>query len=176
MKKALFLINAVTGRPAGKTIKESIVSELKGVLARDHYDTVFTEANIVGQIRNIAHDYETVVVVGGDGTMHQVVQGIVGLKNKPKAGIIPTGTGNDLARSLGILSFFKSHGLHALLELILDFFGPGDRIHELIRLLLYSNSQIKILTQQGTRFCCGGLGQHAGPLICGRNDIHLVHQ
>ncbi|NOQ86098.1 MAG: hypothetical protein GQ554_04360 [Deltaproteobacteria bacterium] len=120
MKKALFLVNAVSGRPAGKKIKENIIAELNGVLARDNYDIVFTEANIAGQIKNVSPDYETVVVVGGDGTIHQVVQGIVGLKSKPKVGIIPTGTGNDLARSLGILSFFKSHGLRALLELILE--------------------------------------------------------
>lgn len=120
MKKALFLVNAVSGRQAGKKIKESIISELNGVLARDNYDIVFTEMNIAGQIKNVSPDYETVVVVGGDGTIHQVVQGIAGLENKPKVGIIPTGTGNDLARSLGILSLFKSHGLRALLELILE--------------------------------------------------------
>jgi len=120
MKKALFLVNAVSGRPAGKKIKENIISELNGVLARDHYDIVFTEVNIAGQIKNVSPDYETIVVVGGDGTIHQAVQGIVGLVNKPKVGIIPTGTGNDLARSLGILSLFKSHGLRALLELILE--------------------------------------------------------
>lgn len=120
MKKVLFLVNAVSGRPSGKTIQERIVSELNGMRVRDHCDTVFTDVTIAEQVKNLSACYETVVVVGGDGTIHQAVQGIVGLENKPKLGIIPTGTGNDLARSLGIFSFFKSHGLRALLELILE--------------------------------------------------------
>ena len=119
MKKVLFLINAFSGKPAGKKIKESILSELSGMLSRDEYDIEFTEADIARQVKDASPGYETVVMVGGDGTMHQAVQGIVGLENKPKLGSIPTGTGNDLARSLGILPFFKSYGLRALLELIL---------------------------------------------------------
>jgi YegS/Rv2252/BmrU family lipid kinase len=119
MRKFLFLVNAFSGGPAGKKIKESILSELSGMLARDEYDIEFTEVDIARQVKDASPGYETVVVVGGDGTIHQAVQGIVGLGNKPKVGIIPTGTGNDLARSLGILPFFKSHGLRALLELIL---------------------------------------------------------
>ena len=125
MKKALFLVNSFSGRPSGKKMKKRIISELNGVLDWNRYDIEFTEADITGQIKEVSPGYETVVVVGGDGTIHQVVQGIVGLGNKPKVGIIPTGTGNDLARSLGILRFFKSHGLRALLELILE----GKTIH-----------------------------------------------
>ena len=134
MKHVLFLINAVSGRPSGKRIQERIVSELNGMLARDRYDTVFTDAMIVEQARKLSVHYETVVVAGGDGTIHQAVQGIAGLEPKPKMGIIPTGTGNDLARSLGIFSFFKSYGLRALLRLILqgktttiDLIGLGDK-------------------------------------------------
>lgn len=134
MKKVLFLINAFSGRPSGQTMKDRIDSDLDGMLHRDHYDAVYTEANSAGQVKDAATRYETVVVVGGDGTIHQTVQGIAGLANKPKVGIIPTGTGNDLARSLGIFSFYQSHGLRALLELLLegrtirvDIVGLGDR-------------------------------------------------
>jgi diacylglycerol kinase (ATP) len=40
-------------------------------------------------------DFDTVVAVGGDGTVNQVLNGIIGTKTA--LGIIPTGTANDLA-------------------------------------------------------------------------------
>lgn len=47
---------------------------------------------------------ETVVVIGGDGTVNEVVNGMLasGVDNLPRVGIIPAGSSNDLAKSLGI--------------------------------------------------------------------------
>jgi diacylglycerol kinase (ATP) len=52
---------------------------------------------------DLGHD--RIVVVGGDGTIHEVVNGIMsdgGLPSdrRPSLGIIPAGSGNDLARDL----------------------------------------------------------------------------
>lgn len=44
--------------------------------------------------------FETVVAVGGDGTTHEVVNGIVG--SNISLGIIPIGAGNDFSNCLGI--------------------------------------------------------------------------
>lgn len=51
-----------------------------------------------------AEGYETVVSVGGDGTNHEVVNGLLsaGSPNPPALGLIPAGTANDLARSLKV--------------------------------------------------------------------------
>ncbi len=46
------------------------------------------------------HSFENIIAVGGDGTIHEVVNGVVGKKNK--FGIIPVGSGNDFAKALGI--------------------------------------------------------------------------
>src|SRR5690606_28282633 len=40
-----------------------------------------------------------VVAVGGDGTLHEVVNGAVAAEPVPTVGILPCGTGNDFARS-----------------------------------------------------------------------------
>lgn len=45
--------------------------------------------------------FDRVVAVGGDGTVHEVVSAL-GVEPGPVLGVIPLGTGNDLARSLGI--------------------------------------------------------------------------
>lgn len=48
--------------------------------------------------------YEKVIVMGGDGTVHEVVNGLMQLppEKRPVLGIVPVGTGNDFAHSLGI--------------------------------------------------------------------------
>ena len=48
----------------------------------------------------IIEDYDTVVAVGGDGTVLEVINGIAG--SHVNLGIIPAGSGNDLARTLNI--------------------------------------------------------------------------
>ena len=43
-----------------------------------------------------------IVIAGGDGTLNQVVNGIARQRDKVCLGLIPLGTGNDFARSLGL--------------------------------------------------------------------------
>lgn len=48
--------------------------------------------------------FDVIIAAGGDGTVHQVLNGILegreGASNLPVLGIIPIGSGNDLARAL----------------------------------------------------------------------------
>lgn len=46
--------------------------------------------------------YDVFVFAGGDGSFNEVVQGLAERENRPKLGYIPTGTVNDIARSVGI--------------------------------------------------------------------------
>ncbi len=45
---------------------------------------------------------EIVVAAGGDGTINEVVQGIGPYIERVRLGLVPLGTGNDLARTLGV--------------------------------------------------------------------------
>lgn len=47
-----------------------------------------------------------VVAVGGDGTLHEVVNGVLG--TGAAVGLIPFGTGNDLARALGLFGSLET--------------------------------------------------------------------
>jgi YegS/Rv2252/BmrU family lipid kinase len=46
--------------------------------------------------------YETIVAVGGDGTINEVANGIRQSGSETALGILPRGTGSDLVRTLGI--------------------------------------------------------------------------
>jgi len=54
--------------------------------------------------RAAAAGYQTVVALGGDGTVHEVINGLMRLpvEQRPRLGIVPIGSGNDFAFAVGI--------------------------------------------------------------------------
>ncbi len=53
--------------------------------------------------RQAAEDgFELVAAAGGDGTINEVVNGLMQARRQPRFGVIPLGTGNDLARTLDV--------------------------------------------------------------------------
>jgi diacylglycerol kinase (ATP) len=51
-------------------------------------------------LHSVARGYEAVAVLGGDGVVHQALQALAG--GQTPLGIIPAGTGNDIADTLGL--------------------------------------------------------------------------
>jgi YegS/Rv2252/BmrU family lipid kinase len=134
VKKLLFLVNPLSGSGKGVPLAGQIASEMQSRLPAHDYDIVFTTPDVTVQARTLAPQYETVVVAGGDGTLNQVARGLIASEKTPRMGIIPLGTGNDFARSLGLLAVLKQQGLSALLDLFLagttrpvDMFTLGDK-------------------------------------------------
>jgi YegS/Rv2252/BmrU family lipid kinase len=50
----------------------------------------------------LAAEVDTLLVFGGDGTVHEVANGLPIAGGGPLVGLLPAGTGNDLARALGL--------------------------------------------------------------------------
>ena len=52
--------------------------------------------------RAVADGYDLIVSAGGDGTLNEIVNGIAEQNSQCRVGIVPLGTGNDFARSIGL--------------------------------------------------------------------------
>jgi len=48
--------------------------------------------------------YEMIIAIGGDGTAHEVINGIMQLPagRRPALGVVPVGSGNDFAHAIGV--------------------------------------------------------------------------
>lgn len=88
----IFIVNPISGKGRSKRLANKLLA--KG------YKVLFTE--YAGHAEKLAREAidEVVVAVGGDGTVNEVARGLVG-SNKA-LGIIPCGSGDGLARHLGI--------------------------------------------------------------------------
>ncbi len=100
-KTALFIVNPFSGTRS-KERKTALIREHVPAGAFD-YQVVFTEAKghaVELAARAVADGVDYVVAVGGDGTMNEAARSLVGTTTA--LGIIPMGSGNGLARHLGI--------------------------------------------------------------------------
>ncbi len=96
-RKALFIINPISG---GK--KKSGVPRLIEKYLDAEATIVFTDrvAHASEVAAGAINNYDLVVAVGGDGTVNEVASALAG--SNAILGIIPCGSGNGLARFLGI--------------------------------------------------------------------------
>ncbi|MBY0098951.1 diacylglycerol/lipid kinase family protein [Mesobacillus maritimus] len=118
MKQMYFIINLQAKNGRCRKVWEQIEQQLTQY--GTPYKACYTEysGHAVELTKAIAQEeYEeekTIVVVGGDGTLHEVVNGAIG-HSKLTIGFIPGGSGNDFSRGFGI-----PQDPLAALKLILD--------------------------------------------------------
>ena len=99
-RKALFIINPISG---GKK-KDQVPALIKNILDHTQFEAtiVYTERAMHGSelAKDAVGKYDYVIAVGGDGTVNEIASAIVG--TNVALGVIPFGSGNGLARFLGI--------------------------------------------------------------------------
>ncbi len=106
-KHILFIINPVSGTGKQKAVEELIRSEIEKqtILAEIQYTKAPGHAEYISRKATQANGstkikYRAVVAIGGDGTVNEVSRGLIG--TSMPLGIIPTGSGNGLARFLRV--------------------------------------------------------------------------
>jgi YegS/Rv2252/BmrU family lipid kinase len=104
MKKAALLYNPLSGRGRHRRLRDikAVTSILRDAgIEVTAVPTVAGEGACAGQAREaIAQGCDTVFACGGDGTVHDILQGMAGAS--AALGIIPLGTANALAHDLRI--------------------------------------------------------------------------
>ncbi len=102
MTRMKIILNPMTDNGRGKLQQEKISS-----LVAPHEFVELVLSEYAGHARELAREaaaagYEVVVAAGGDGTVHEVVNGIMEAERPVKLGVIPIGSGNDFAYANGI--------------------------------------------------------------------------
>ena len=131
MYKFHFLINPISGGGQGKVIQEFLPEIMASMDFKDEeWRSEFTQAQgMKEQIQQALESTETLVAVGGDGTVSAVLSTMLlgGFSQKVKIGLIPLGTGNDLARVLNLYKPYVDRGLLFLVRrLVLAAARPFD--------------------------------------------------
>lgn len=101
-QRLLFIFNLRSGK--GK-IKENL-AEIVDIMVKAGWEvTVYTtqcQGDAVEKARLEAGEYDRIVCSGGDGTLDEVVTGMMKAKSRVPIGYIPAGSTNDFGNSLGI--------------------------------------------------------------------------
>ena len=102
MKKLLFIYNS----NAGTGVLRPSLADVLEIFVEAGYEVTAHPTQKAGdglvKTKNYQGECDLVVCSGGDGTLNEVVNGMVAREKKIPIGYIPTGTTNDFAKSMGI--------------------------------------------------------------------------
>lgn len=102
MKKLLFVYNAHSGKG---TIKSKL-ADIIDIMVKNDYQVAAHPTQAQGDATKIiedeSKDYDLIVCSGGDGTLDEVVTGMMHVQEKKPIGYIPMGSTNDFANSLNL--------------------------------------------------------------------------
>jgi len=126
MPRAKVIVNPAAG--AGKTFKKW--PKVKDILDRMKLDYDFEFTDAPGHGMELAKDaskrgYEFMVSVGGDGTIHEIANGlhVTEVASHMPVGIVNTGTGADYIRTIGVPRRYR--------EACLCLLSPNRRVVDL---------------------------------------------
>ena len=112
-KKLLFIYNPKSGKGNIKNHLADIVD----VFAKENYEIIIHPTQYAGEAVEVVRDQpeiDLVVCSGGDGTLDEVVTGMMKREDKHPIGYIPAGSTNDFAASLKIPKNMKKAAITAV--------------------------------------------------------------
>lgn len=146
--KIVFIFNPVAGLGKSDKYCETFKSNMK---ENWEFISLPTEkGRLKEQVISICKKgVDRIIVSGGDGTIMDVINGIMASGKEPVMGIIPQGTGNDLARALGYYKRFKKKPLEYINGLVRDMEDTEQRF---LRVLSVNNGEVYFTNYCGIGF------------------------
>ncbi len=99
------IVNPEAQSGAGAAAGERLARFLSLCLPEGDFEVEFTERpRHAVELAADAKGFDTVFALGGDGTVHEVANGLMRIQPtlRPALAVVPIGSGNDYARTLGI--------------------------------------------------------------------------
>lgn len=99
-KRALIVCNAKSGHQKGIKKINKIKNNLSDIYDIDVYISEYPKS-VTEKVKKEGEFYDAIITMGGDGTIHEAVNGAMYLNKKPKFAFIPMGTCNDVCHTYG---------------------------------------------------------------------------
>ena len=100
IKRALIIVNSGSGQGLGENLAQDAANELRLHGWRVEIFISPGPDDSTRQARECADEFDVIFSCGGDGTLNAIISGIV--DRDVVVGVIPAGTANDLARTVGM--------------------------------------------------------------------------
>lgn len=126
--KVLLIANPVAQNGAGAKAAKRAAALLRASLSEGSLDVMLTQAPGHAEAEaSGAGDYGAVIALGGDGIIHETANGLLRLpaEDRPVFGIVPVGSGNDYARTLGMSARSVDAAVSQLLSARPQWFDVG---------------------------------------------------
>ncbi len=101
-KKLLYIINPKAGVQTASRGMYTVVNAFCEAGYEVSVRVTQNAGDACETVKNTGEGYDYVVCSGGDGTLNEVICGILTLEKKPKIGYIPSGSTNDFGTNMGM--------------------------------------------------------------------------
>ena len=104
IKKILVLVNPSSSENRGRRVWEQVQPRFEALFSSYQYEILETTSSEHNIELGATTDADLIISVSGDGTVHDIAQGIMRRprEDRPALTMLPIGSGNDFARTLGI--------------------------------------------------------------------------
>lgn len=100
MTRFFVIVNPAAGRGRGRREWPSQASALRDAGVRFEAAETTAPGEAVALAERAAREYDVVVAAGGDGTLHEVANGLLHSGTRASLGVLPLGSGDDFVKML----------------------------------------------------------------------------
>src|ERR1700694_614819 len=100
--KTCVLLNPAAGRGSARKKLDSVQDSLVNAGVQGFFETTSAGDEKRQTVAALSQGFETIIVFGGDGSCSRVANVIVERSPNCRLAVIPAGTGNDVAKMLGV--------------------------------------------------------------------------